>query len=127
MDLYRVMEAAWDKVKGDIEVTDFYLGGYSVGGTQSAFVARVDEERKTFNFRKVLMINPAVNLYRSVSKIEGLLDKIPGRPRKIGAFFNRMLDRFTEFYRHGDFIDVNEEFLYAVYKSHPLTQEEAGG
>jgi hypothetical protein len=80
-------------------------------------VARVDEERKTFNFRKVLMINPAVNLYRSVSKIEGLLDKIPGGPRKIGAFFNRMLDKFTEFYRRGDFIDVNEEFLYAVYKN----------
>jgi len=127
LDLYRVMEAAWDKVKGDIEVTDFYLGGYSLGGTQSAFVARVDEERKTFNFRKVLMINPAVNLYNSVSKIEGLLDKIPGGPRKIGAFFNKMLDKFTEFYRRGDFIDVNEEFLYAVYKSHLMTQEEAGG
>jgi len=25
-----------------------------------------------------------------------------------------MLAKFTEFYHHGDFIDINDEFLYAV-------------
>ena len=88
-DLYWAMEKAWNKVKGDIEVSDFYLGGYSLGGTQAAFVAKLDEERKSFNFRKVLMINPAVNLYDSVSRIEATLDKIPGGPKKIGAFLQQ--------------------------------------
>ena len=41
-DLYRVMEKVWDRVKEDIEVSDFYLGGYSLGGTQAAFVAKLD-------------------------------------------------------------------------------------
>ena len=126
-DLYRVMETVWNKVKGDIEVSDFYLGGYSLGGTQAAFVAKLDEERKTFNFRKVIMVNPAVSLYNSVTRIEGLLDRIPGGPKKIGVFFNRMLDRFTEFYREGDFIGINDEFLYAVYKSHLFSHNEDGG
>ena len=45
-DLYWVMEHVWNKVKGDIEVSDFYLGGYSLGGTQAAFVAKLDEEQK---------------------------------------------------------------------------------
>lgn len=126
-DLYRAMESAWNTVRGDIEVTDFSLAGYSLGGTQSAFVAKLDEERKTFNFRKVLMINPAVSLYSSVTRIEGLLDKIPGGPRKIGVFFNRMLNKFTEFYREGTFIDINNEFLYAVYQSDLLNHDEAGG
>lgn len=126
-DLYGAMENAWSRVKGDIEVSEFYLSGYSLGGTHAAFVAKLDEERKSFNFRKILMVNPAVNLYNSVTKIDGLLDKIPGGPRKIGAYFNEMLAKFTEFYRQGDFVDINDEFLYAVFRSKLFSHAEDGG
>ena len=125
-DLYRVMEAVWGKVKDDIDVTEFHLGGYSLGGTHAAFVARLDEERRVFNFRRVLMVNPAVNLYTSVTRIEGLLDTIPGGHRRIGAYFNRMMAKFTEFYRKGDFVDINDEFLYAVFKSGLFSRDESG-
>ena len=126
-DLYRVMERVRAEIGDDIEISDFSLAGYSLGGTQAAFVARLDEERKSFNFRKVLMINPAVSLYDSMIRIESLLGGIPGGPRKIGTFFNRMLTRFTEFYREGDFIGINDEFLYAVFTSNLLSHDEAGG
>lgn len=126
-DLYNVMEKAWAKVKDDIEVSGFVLAGYSLGGTQAAYVAKLDDERKAFNFSKVALINPAVNLYESVSRIEALLDGIPGGPRKIGIFFNRMLDKFTEFYKSGDYVDINNQFLYAVYKGGLVSSEEAGG
>ena len=124
-DLYRVMELVWSKVKRDIEVTDFYIGGYSLGGTQAAFVARLDEERKVFNFRKVLMVNPVVNLYSSFSRIEELLDRMPGGAREIGSYFNKMLTKFSEFYRQGD-LDLNDEFLYAAYKAKLLSRDESG-
>ena len=126
-DLYRAMEAAWNKVRGDIDVSDFSLAGYSLGGTQAAFVAKLDEDRKVFNFRKVLMVNPAVSLYTSVGRIEGLLAPIPGGPKKVGVFFNKMLNKFTEFYNEGNYIGFNDEFLYSVYQSQLLSQEEAGG
>jgi hypothetical protein len=126
-DIYRAMESAWNRVKGDIEVSDFLLGGYSLGGTQAAFVAKLDEDRKVFNFSKVLMIDPAVSLHTSVSRIEAMLDKIPGGPKKIGTFFSRMLAMFTEFYSEGNYIAINDEFLYSVYKADLLTQDEAGG
>ena len=45
-DLYRAMESAWKQVAGDIEVTSFNLCGYSLGGSQAAFVAKLDEERR---------------------------------------------------------------------------------
>ncbi len=125
-DLYRVMELVWSRVQGDIEISDFYIGGYSLGGTHAAFVARLDEERKIFNFRKVLMVNPAVNLYSSVTQIEGLLDRIPGGPRKIGTYFNKMLARFSEFYRKGDLIEINDEFLFAAYKAKIFSHDESG-
>jgi len=126
-DLYKAMEAVWNRVKGDIEVSDFFLGGYSLGATQAAFVSRLDEERKSFNFRKVIMVNPAVNLYHSVNRIEELLNGIPGGSRKIGVFFNRTLAKLIEFYRRGAFVDIDGEFLYAAYKAKLVSEKEAGG
>ena len=125
-DLYWAMQTAWDKVKGDIEVSDFYLAGYSLGGTQAAFVAKLDEERKGFNFKKVLLVNPAVNLYDSVNRIEGLLEKIPGGSKKIGTFFNRTMEKFTEIWQEGDYIELNGEFLYGAFKTGKFSQEEGG-
>lgn len=126
-DLYLVMEKAWKKAKREVEISDFYLAGYSLGGTEAAFVAYLDESRKKFNFRKVLMINPAVNLYDSVSRIEALLNNIPGGPKKIGAFMNSILAKFVQFYQEGEFVDLSNEFLYAVYQAQLLNHDEAGG
>ncbi|HTP64956.1 MAG TPA: alpha/beta hydrolase [Geobacteraceae bacterium] len=127
VDLYRVMEQIWSRTKGRIEVSDFLLAGYSLGGTEAAFVAKLDEERKVFDFRRVLMLNPAVSLYNSVSRIEGLLDWIPGGPRKIGAFYNRVMAKSTDFYRKGDFVAVDDDFLFAAYQAQILNRNEAGG
>jgi len=126
-DLYRAMEVAWKKVKGDIQVSDFYLGGYSLGGTQAAFVAKLDEERRVFNFKKVLMINPAVSLYGSVTRIEEMLKQIPGGPKKQGVFFNKMLSKFSEYYSYGNFVAINDDFLYSIYQEKLFTPEETAG
>jgi len=126
VDLYRAMEKAWNRVKRDVDISEFYLTGYSLGGTHAAFVAKLDEERKVFNFRKVLLVNPAVNLYKSIVKIENLLDRIPGGRRKIGAYLNLMMAKLTDFYRTGDFTEINTEFLYAAYKSGIFTEDESG-
>jgi hypothetical protein len=126
-DLYRTMEIAWNQVKGDIEVSSFYVCGYSLGATQAAFVAKLDEERRVFNFRKVLMINPAVSLYSSATKIEELMKQIPGGPKKQGIFFNRMLSKFSEFYRYGNFVAINDEFLYSIYTEKLFSPEETAG
>lgn len=126
-DLYWVMKNVWDRIKDDIQVSGFYLSGYSLGGTQAAFVSRLDEERKLFNFRKVLLLNPAVSLYDSMSRIEALLDGIPGGSANMIRFTNRMLDRFTEFYLQGQYVAFNDNFLYDAYASHVFSGEEAEG
>lgn len=126
-DIYRAMESAWNEVKGDIEVSDFNLCGYSLGGTQAAFVAKLDEDRKSFNFRKVLMINPSVSLYNSVSRIEELLKKIPGGAKKEGVFFNKMLAKFANHYRYGNFVAINDDFIYSIYEESLFSKEETGG
>jgi pimeloyl-ACP methyl ester carboxylesterase len=126
-DLYRAMESAWMEVAGDIEVSSFHLCGYSLGATEAAFVAKLDEEKRIFNFRKVLMINPTVSVYSSATRIEDLLKQIPGGGKKQGVFFNRMLSKFTQFYRYGNFIDINDDFLYAVYTEKLFSPQETAG
>jgi hypothetical protein len=126
-DLYKAMESAWNEVKGEIEVSDFNLCGISLGGAQAAFVAKLDEERKVFNFRKVLMINPPVSLYNSMSRIEGLLKMIPGGAKKEGAFFNRMLAKFVDYYRYGNFVGINDDFIFSIYQEKLFSHEETAG
>jgi hypothetical protein len=126
-DLYHAMEVAWKKVRGEIEVSSFHLGGYSLGAAQSAFVAKLDEERHVFDFRKVLMVNPPVSLYSSVTRIEDLLKQIPGGPKKQGIFFNKMLSKFSAFYRAGNFVAINDDFLYAIYSEKLFSQPETAG
>ncbi|MHB8058991.1 MAG: alpha/beta hydrolase family protein [Desulfuromonadaceae bacterium] len=126
-DLYRVMETAWNEVKDDIEISSFHLGGYSQGAIQAAFVAKLDEERQIFNFRNVLMINPPVSVYDSAAKFEALLQKIPGGAKKQGVFFNKMLRKFSEFYRTGNYVAINDEFLYAIYTEQLFSRDETAG
>jgi pimeloyl-ACP methyl ester carboxylesterase len=126
-DLYRSMEVAWEQVKGDIQVSEFHLCGYSLGGSQAAFVAKLDEELRVFNFRKVLMINPAVGLYSSATRIEDLLKQIPGGAKRQGVFFNKMLSKFSEFYNYGNYVAINDDFLYSIYTEKLFTREETAG
>lgn len=116
-DLYRVMQLAWNQVKNDIEVTDFYLTGYSLGGAQAAFVSKLDSKKQIFDFKKVLMINPPVSLYNSVSILDEILaNNIPGGMDNLNDFTTRAIERFTEIYRTEEQIEFNDEFLYKAYQ-----------
>jgi hypothetical protein len=126
-DLYRAMEVAWNQVKGEIEVSSFHLGGFSLGASQAAFVAKLDEERQVFNFRNVLMINPPVSLYSSATLIENLMKQIPGGSLKLGIFMNSMLLKFSQYYRYGNFVAIDDEFLYSIYKEGLFSREETAG
>jgi hypothetical protein len=114
-------------VRGDIEVSEFHLGGYSLGGTDAAFVAALDRDRRVFNFRKVLMIDPPVNVYDSAGRVETLMKQIPGGPKQLGVFFNGMLRKFSEFYDFGNFVAIDDNFLYAVYREKLFSPAETAG
>ena len=116
-DLYRVMELIHEQIKNKVEITEFYITGYSLGGAQAAFVAKLDEERQAFNFKKVLMINPPVSLFNSVSILDAMLeDNIPGGLNNFNAFFDDLMNEFTEVYTKLENVDFNDDFLYRIYE-----------
>jgi hypothetical protein len=56
-----------------------------------------------------------------------LLKQIPGGASKQGIFFNRMFSKFSQFYRYGNFVAINDDFLYSIYKEHLFSHEETAG
>jgi hypothetical protein len=122
-DLYRVMQGAYEQIAHTIQVSEFYVTGYSLGAAQAAFVAKLDEEIGAFEFKKVLMINPPVSLYNSVEILDGLIEAIPGGLDNFNDFFESLFERFAEIYREEDFLDLTDDFLYFAYKRSPPTEE----
>ncbi|ORJ60626.1 alpha/beta hydrolase [Geothermobacter hydrogeniphilus] len=123
-DLYRVMQLAWKKAQKKIRVSSFNLTGYSLGGIQSAFVSKLDEEQKVFNFKKVLLINPPLNLYSSVSRLDKmLLANVPGGIEHFGDFIDDALAKFSEASRAEGFVDLSGEYIYRIYRRYPPRQD----
>lgn len=116
-DLYRVMQLGWRQVRKRIEVSAFYLAGYSLGATQAAFVAKLDEEQKAFNFSKVLLINPAVSLYHSATRLDKLLEQnLPGGMDNLDSFIDEVFNDFSVAYERGAFVSLSPDLLYAAYQ-----------
>ncbi len=116
-DLYHVMKLIWQNISDDVTVTEFHLTGYSLGGAQSAFIARLDEGHKIFNFSKVLMINPPVSLFNSAKIFDDLLvNNLPGGIDKMDEFMAETMDLLSEIYVMGDFVNIGEEFFHEALK-----------
>jgi hypothetical protein len=121
-DLYKVMEATYAQVKDQIEVTDFFLTGFSLGGFNSAFIAKLDEERRIFNFRKVLVLCPPVSLYNSVNILDAMLDdNVPMDAAEIGAHLDRVIGNLAAVYMENQHVEFVGDFLYTAYQQ--LTPE----
>jgi len=122
-DLYRVFEKIWERLKGDIEVTSFNVTGYSLGGFNAAYVAKLDDERQSFNFRRVLLINPPVSIYNSISLLDRMIDNIPGGVDHFDRFANDLIHAYTQVYKESTDA-VGDDFLYKAYKALDLKDEQ---
>lgn len=115
-DIHRFMRVIRDDLPERVRITGFALTGYSLGGLQAAFVDQLDRQRQVFDFQRVLLINPAVDLYASVRRMDrlfetGLEQGLAGLP----AFLEQALGRFRQVYAGDAPIEFNEDFLYQAY------------
>jgi len=115
-DLYRVMQKIRDELSGKLEITDYYLAGYSLGGFNAAFVSYLDAEQKAFDFRRVLVMNPPVRLYSSISLLDRMLENIPGGPDNFDRFYNEIVSAVGEAYKRSDSVRFDEELLFKAFE-----------
>ena len=111
-DLERVMGWVREELAKECEITGYSVSGYSLGALHAAFLAKRDVKTHEFDFRHVLMINPPVSLYNSVTRLDSwLTEENLGRTtvhREIEGF----IDRFSDYYLHADVTDLDDDFMY---------------
>ncbi len=123
-DLYRVMELAYERVRTKIEVSSFALAGYSLGGFNAAFIAKLDDEQKRFNFNRVLLINPPVNVYESATILDQLLvENIPGGMDNFDPWLRSVLQRLLSAVSPFGLAELSGDYLYNAYKQLRPTEE----
>lgn len=124
-DLYRMMGAIRDDVSVKHQITGYGLTGWSLGATEAAFIAAHDAEVGEFNFSRVLMLNPAVDVWASVQRMDTLLaNNLDGGIDGIPAFVARGLGGLRQIYSNGDPLRFNEDFLYRAYVSQSPDQSD---
>lgn len=123
-DMYRAMEASYEKVKNKIDVSDFYLVGYSLGGGQGAFLSYIDEEKKSFNFKRVYLLNPLVNIKKSALKLDRLLeDNLDGKNAELGDILDEIFLKIAERTRKSA-VSLDSEVIYSIFREEELSDEK---
>lgn len=127
VDLYRAMQAAYEREKKRIKVSEFYVTGYSLGGMHAAFVGYQDSKQSYFNFKKILMINPPVNLFNSVQILDWLVTEVFPTREDFKLFYQNLMSQITDVYTENPRLKFNDEFLYALAATYPPGQLEMKG
>lgn len=115
-DLYAVMQRIVQALKGEIEISEFFLTGYSLGGAHAAFISSIDSAEQAFSFKKVLLLNPPLSLYSSISKLDRMLENVPGGVDHFNQFFRKIVERISRVYRRSNSVEFNESLVFEAFK-----------
>ena len=123
-DIYKAMKLAYNKIKDQVEVTDFYIMGYSLGGTNAAVLSYIDEKEKAFNFKRVFMVNPPVELYDSAVRLDKYLDDYTGgKTAGIEKLLNTTLARVKGGLTN-EYANIGTDTIYNIVKGDILSEAE---
>lgn len=123
-DIYKAMKLAYNKIKDQVEVTDFYIMGYSLGGSNAAVLSYIDEKEKVFNFKRVFMVNPPVDLYNSAVKLDKYLDDYTGgKTEGIEKLLNTTLAK-VQGGLTSEYANIGADTIYNIVKGDILSDAE---
>lgn len=118
-DIYRLMALIRRHIRDEIEISKWHMVGYSLGATYAAFVAKLDDERRSFGFDKVLLINPPVNLYRSARILDALFEEHLPTIADFNALFNELTQVFSELYSPTEQLLFSNDLIFDIYRRSP--------
>jgi hypothetical protein len=111
-DLDRAMRWVRRELAGNHKITGYSVAGYSLGALHAAFLAEWDTRKHDFDFDRVLMINPPVSLYSSVTKLDSWLTAENLGKSTVHQKIEEFIDRLSEYYLKADVTDLDDDFMY---------------
>jgi pimeloyl-ACP methyl ester carboxylesterase len=122
-DLYRAMQAVRAQ-HPKLKISEYHLTGYSMGGLHAAFVSHLDETRRSFNFKRVLLLNPPVNLYTSITNLDRLVQTNVEGINNNTTFYDSVLAKLTKYFEEKGYLDINDALLYDFQQSKQQLSDE---
>lgn len=118
-DLHTAMSRAVEQAREEkgIEITDYYLSGFSLGALHAAFVGELDSHLGQFNFEKILLMNPPVDLYNSVQRLDRLaytqVEGVDGGD----SFYEHIFNKLSRYFAARGGIDAASGLFYEIQES----------
>lgn len=123
-EIINVMKKSYELIKNEVKIEDIFLVGYSLGATNAAVVSFLDNEDKFFNFKRIFMINPSVDLFNSSKKLDAFLDDYTGKDsKKIEYLIENTLKKMKNNLKD-EYNGVGIETIFSAIKNNNLSEEE---
>lgn len=72
-EYYELLKRVAEHLKREhrLGITGYSVAGYSFGGLLTGFLARLDGERRAFDFERAVVINPAIDIRHAIQVVDG--------------------------------------------------------
>jgi len=115
-DLYAAMQLIIGKLPRRVQISEIDILGYSLGGANAAVVKSLDATEGKLHIRRAVMINPPVNLFASISRLDKLFSvSIGSSDAGIENLYRKLYTRLANLYSSSDAVHIEEaDFLSAA-------------
>ncbi len=123
-EMYDLMKVVLEKIEKKVEYDEIMVTGYSLGGTMSLVVGEIDSREKYFNFKKIVAVNPTVNLYESAKLLDDLLDDNIQSEKELEELLNRIILEIMKFSNENRKMKIDESSIYELFTKLNLKDDE---
>ncbi|MEI6856199.1 serine/threonine protein kinase [Psychrilyobacter sp.] len=123
-EIYDIMALALNKVKDKIQYKETYVTGYSLGGTVALVLGEIDSRKKHFNFKRIVAVNPTVNLYESAKILDDLLDDNLKNEEELDQLLQKIILGLMQYSQKSGKMKIDEAAIYSLFKQLNMGKED---
>jgi len=113
LDLRRATRQILKALPDSVEIESLHVVGYSLGGAHAAFMKHLEEaDEAPLGIERVVMINPPVNLFDAIARLDRLFsESIGDSDEDIERFYRRLYADLAMLYQHSEAFTLDANFL----------------
>ncbi|PRB82085.1 serine/threonine protein kinase [Pseudomonas sp. MYb185] len=118
-DLHTAMSMAVEHArdKKNLQITEYRLAGFSLGALNAAFVAHLDQSLRQFNFTRTLLLNPPVDLYASIRRLDALARTQLDGVSSGDSFYEHIFQKLARYFAESGGTDIEGGLFYGIQSS----------
>jgi hypothetical protein len=124
-DLYAAMQQIIAHLPRKVRINEIDVLGYSLGGANAAIVKSIDAAEGKLKIHRAVMINPPVNLFSSIGRLDKLFAaNIGSDDDAVERLYRTLYAELANLYRASDRVQLDEEFILGAAASVLKTDAE---